>query len=170
MVARKRSLSYIKETNGDHRRRKLYVTYGKNVMGAQMLEVTIGSRNGMLRLERDAWSIVKWLGVKSTNYSPLPSTPSERRDIGCNDTVHGRTWTYYPLRFGILTENCIFTIPLKTNVGKANFHFYSVRSFQCVNFTSSEKKGVIINGGPQGPVDVKLSRNVDTEASYSLCL
>ena len=36
-----------------------YVTYGKNVMGAQMLEMSLLGVGAVLRLERDAWSMVK---------------------------------------------------------------------------------------------------------------
>ena len=40
-------------------RQSFYVTYGKNVMSAQMLEVSGLGVGTVLRLERDAWSIVK---------------------------------------------------------------------------------------------------------------
>ena len=35
------------------------VTYGKSVMSAQMLEVSLLGVGTMLRLERDAWSMLK---------------------------------------------------------------------------------------------------------------
>ena len=45
---------------GDVRQAKrFYVTCGKNVMGAQMLEVSLLEVGTVLRLERDAWSTVK---------------------------------------------------------------------------------------------------------------
>ena len=36
-----------------------YVTYGKNVLSPQMLEVSLSGVGTVLRLERDAWSMVK---------------------------------------------------------------------------------------------------------------
>ena len=62
----KRSLSY--EKDGGHRRRNtkvireansFSVTYGKSVMSVQMLEVFLLGVRTVLRLERDAWSMVK---------------------------------------------------------------------------------------------------------------
>ena len=42
---------------GDKISKKIHVTYGKNVMSAQMLEVSLLGVGTMLRLERDAWSM-----------------------------------------------------------------------------------------------------------------
>ena len=39
--------------------KRFYVTYGKNVVSAQMLEVSLLGVGTVLRLERDAWSMVK---------------------------------------------------------------------------------------------------------------
>ena len=47
------------EQEGDKISKSFYVTYGKNVMSAQMLEVSLLGVGTMLRLERDAWSMVK---------------------------------------------------------------------------------------------------------------
>ena len=44
---------------GDEIGETLYVIYGKNAMSAQMLEVTLLGVGTVLRLERDAWSMVK---------------------------------------------------------------------------------------------------------------
>ena len=58
----------LAEIDGGHRRRNskgirqansFYVTYGKNVLSAQILEVSPLGVGPVLRLERNAWSIVK---------------------------------------------------------------------------------------------------------------
>ena len=48
------------EQDGDRiSTRVLCNIYGRSVMIAEMLEVSIRSRNGALRLEKDAWSMVE---------------------------------------------------------------------------------------------------------------
>ena len=44
---------------GDKDKHNVSVTYGKNVMSAHMLEVSLLGVGTVLRLERDAWSMVK---------------------------------------------------------------------------------------------------------------
>ena len=51
-------------------------------MSAQMLEVSLGGVGTVLRLERDAWSMVKWLRQATNEYalpplSPPPHTPPQ---------------------------------------------------------------------------------------------
>ena len=66
IAVRKRSLFW--EIDGGHRRpiRKgikielqIYVIYGNYVLSAQLLEVSLFGVGAVLRLERDAWSMVK---------------------------------------------------------------------------------------------------------------
>ena len=48
------------ETGRGYDKQKVsYVTHGKNVMSAQILEVPLLGVGTVLRLERDAWSMVK---------------------------------------------------------------------------------------------------------------
>ena len=44
---------------GDRISKQFYVIYGKSVMSAQMLKVSLLGVETVLRLERDAWSMVK---------------------------------------------------------------------------------------------------------------
>ena len=44
---------------GDKMNKHFYVTYEKNVMSAQMIEASPLGVGTVLRLERDAWSMVK---------------------------------------------------------------------------------------------------------------
>ena len=44
---------------GQDKQKVYYVTYGKNVMSAQMLEVSLLGAGTVPRLDRDAWSMVK---------------------------------------------------------------------------------------------------------------
>ena len=46
------------ETGGGYVKQKVSVTCGKNVMSAQMLEVSLSGVGTVLRLERDTWSMV----------------------------------------------------------------------------------------------------------------
>ena len=48
-------------------------------MSAQMLEVSLLEVGTVLRLERNAWSMVKWLRQASNEYAhlPPPRTPSD---------------------------------------------------------------------------------------------
>ena len=49
-----------------------YVVYGRSVMSAQMLEVSLLGVGPALRLERDAWSMVKRLRQATNEYAPPP--------------------------------------------------------------------------------------------------
>ena len=49
----------------------MFIMYGKNVMSAQMLELSLLGVGTVLRLERDAWSMVKWLRQAANEYPPL---------------------------------------------------------------------------------------------------
>ena len=46
-------------SKGTREAKSFYVTYGKNVMSARMLELSLLGVGTVLRLERDAWSMVK---------------------------------------------------------------------------------------------------------------
>ena len=51
--------------------------YGKTVMGAQMLAVSPSGAGTVLRLQRDAWSMVKWLRqANKWVHAPPPLTPT----------------------------------------------------------------------------------------------
>ena len=61
-------MALLSEIEGGHTRRGkkgtilaeiFYVIYGSNVMSAQMLEVSLLGVGKVLRLEREAWSMVK---------------------------------------------------------------------------------------------------------------
>ena len=59
-------------------------------MSAQMLEVSLLGVGTVLRLERDAWSMVKCLRQATDKYAPTPTPPrcwrnlgSEIRPMGC---------------------------------------------------------------------------------------
>ena len=68
------------EIDGGHRRRNRtwirhvegsYVVYGRNVMSTSLLEVSLLRVGTVLRLERDAWSMVKRLRQATNEYAPL---------------------------------------------------------------------------------------------------
>ena len=77
----------------------------KNVMSAQMLEVSLLGVGTVLRLERDAWSMVKWLRQATNEYaSPPPvhiclSFPSCR---GKNQALPH--WFFFNIKFCQLTR------------------------------------------------------------------
>ena len=48
-------------------------------MSAQLLEVSLLGVGTVLRLERNAWSMVKWLRQATNEYAPLSPLPSPRR-------------------------------------------------------------------------------------------
>ena len=52
-----------------------YLVCGRSVMSAQMLEVSLLGVGTVLRLERDAWSMVKWLRQATNEYAPLNMPP-----------------------------------------------------------------------------------------------
>ena len=73
------------EIDGGHRRRNrkgirylngFYVTHGRNVMSTELLEVSLLGVGTVLRLERDAWSMVKRLRQATNEYAP-PRTKTE---------------------------------------------------------------------------------------------
>ena len=49
-------------------------------MSAQILEVSLLGVGTVLRLERDAWSMVKWPRQATNEYAPLPPSPSKAND------------------------------------------------------------------------------------------
>ena len=76
------SLSY--EIDGGRRRRnrtgigyanRIYEVYGRSAMSAQMLEVSLLGVGTVLRLEGDAWSMVKGLRHKQQMNTLPPSPP-----------------------------------------------------------------------------------------------
>ena len=64
------------ETGGGYVKQKVSVTCGKNVMSAQMLEVSLSGVGTVLRLERDTWSMVKRLRQATNEYAPPPGPPA----------------------------------------------------------------------------------------------
>ena len=57
-----------KQQGGTISKKFLCNIYGKNVMSARMLEVSLLGVGTVLRLERDAWSMVKWLRQATNEY------------------------------------------------------------------------------------------------------
>ena len=56
-----------------------YVIYGRRVMGAQMLEVSLIGVGTVLLLERDARSMVNCLRQATNEYAPSPPPSRHRR-------------------------------------------------------------------------------------------
>ena len=81
--------------DGDRIRKQFYVIYtpeyiyGKRVMSAQTLEVSLSGVGTVLRQKRDGWSMVKRL-KQATNEYALPPPPHNRHTIplhtSCNHT------------------------------------------------------------------------------------
>ena len=96
-IPRKSSLSF--ETDGGHKKAKQEagtrkaekvssnIWKKKTKMSAHMLEVSISSRNGALRLERDAWSMVKRLR-QATNSTPPEAKQEPKINLDRNRFIH----------------------------------------------------------------------------------
>ena len=63
-----------------------YVIYGKGVMSAQMLEVSLLGVGTVLRFERDAWSTAECIRQATNEYAPPPHYTSGLALVG-NDAV-----------------------------------------------------------------------------------
>ena len=68
--------------DGDRISKPFYVIYGKSAISAQTLEVSLLGVGTVLRLERDAWSMVKRLKQATNQYAPTPP-PAVRRQYCC---------------------------------------------------------------------------------------
>ena len=55
---------------GQDKQKVYYVKHGKNVMSAKMLEISLLGVGTVLRLERDAWSMVNRLRQATNEYAP----------------------------------------------------------------------------------------------------
>ena len=62
---------------GDKVRKTFYAIHGKNVMSAQILEMSPSGLGTVVRLERDAWSMVIRLRPCMTMSTPPPPGPAK---------------------------------------------------------------------------------------------
>ena len=61
------------ETGRGYDKQKVYiVTYGRNVLNAKILEVSLLVAGTVFRLERDAWSMVKCLRQATNEHTHTP--------------------------------------------------------------------------------------------------
>ena len=73
---------------GNRINKQFYVIYGKIVMSVQTLEVSLLGVRTVLRLESDAWSMVKWLRQATNEYAPPPPLPHYDTSYLCEGSYY----------------------------------------------------------------------------------